>query len=369
MWPQALALAEQHPTPFFLYDLEVLRARVRRVRAAMRARVLFGVKANPHPALLSALRGLVDGLDVASQGELERALGAGWAGHELHFAGPGKTEAALRRAVEVGCCISVESERELRLLCALDRRARVHVRVNPAVRFKSYRLTMTGGPSPFGIDEERLPSVLELLRSERLDFEGVHVHPGAQCTNPQGFAMAVTTTLELTRRLEKQGLPVRSVNLGGGFGVLPDGRELDVEAAGAALPSTGPELFIEPGRWLVAPAGLYVARVVSDKLSRGQRFVVLDGGMNHFLSATGLLGPAFPVSNLSRPDAPLETCTVVGPLCTPLDRFGDAVTLPSPRVGDLLCVANAGAYGPSLSPVHFLGHGPPGEHVIDSAQR
>lgn len=371
MQQQALALAGTQGTPFFLYDVAVLRARVRRLRAALPFELLFGVKANPHPALLSALRAEVSGLDVASEGELARAMAVGWSGAALHFAGPGKTEAALRAAVGLGAVVSVESPRELAFLASLNERVRVRLRVNPRLRFRSYRLSMTGAPSPFGIDEEQLSEVVPYFASPTLELEGLHVHPGAQCTSVQGFVTAVSITLSLARKVEHLlERPLRSINFGGGLGVLPDGRELDVEAVGAALkPLRFPDAttrLLEPGRWLAAPCGLYVARVISEKVSRGRRFVVLDGGMNHFLGATGLLGPAAPLLNLSRPDAPPETCTVVGPLCTPLDRFGESVTLPSPRLGDVLAIANAGAYGPSLSPVHFLGHAPPAEHVINA---
>ena len=225
----------------------------------------------------------------------------------------------------------------------------MRVRLNPSLRVQAYRVAMTGGPSPFGIDEEDLPlAAAALLRhAQVLDFDGLHVHPGGQYTSVGGFGTAVAATLDLTERLHREhGLVARRVNFGGGFGVLGDGQEFDVEAAGKRLDAmltryraaTGQalEAVLELGRWLMAPAGLYVAPVVSEKCSRGTHFTVLDGGLNHHLSATGLLGPRLPLINLSRRGAPPVTRTVVGPLCTPL----------------------------SFSPLHFLGHALPAEVLI-----
>jgi diaminopimelate decarboxylase len=165
--------------------------------------------------------------------------------------------------------------------------------------------------------------------------------------------------------------------------VLRPGEELDVVAAGRRLgqslqkfeAATGTRLgvVLEPGRWLVAPAGLYVARVVSEKVSRGTHFTVLDGGLNHHLAAAGHLfgpnAPWLPLVNVSRPGAPLVTRTVVGPLCTPLDTLGVDVQLPEPAVGDLVGVLASGAYGYSFSPLKFLGHRPPAEVLSGGVER
>lgn len=381
----AEAVATRHGTPFYVYDAALLRQRAEAARA-LPATLLYAVKANPHEALLRALHGAVDGLDVASGGELERALRCGWAPGQLSFAGPGKTPAELELAVGRDVLLSVESPRELEAVAALasrlGRRARVRLRLNPRARAQAYRVPMTGGPSPFGIDEEALPESVALLRRHQaaVDFDGLHVHPGAQCTSVGGFATAVATSLDLTEHLWRaHGLRARRLNLGGGFGVLGPGQALDVAAAGKRLASmleryraaTGeaPEAVVEPGRWLVGPAGLYVARVVSEKVSRGTHFIVLDGGLHHHLGATGHLAPPgaprLPLLNLSRPDAPRVRRTVVGPLCTPLDTLGPDVELPEPRLGDLLAVGLSGAYGYTLSPLLFLGHPPPAEVVLN----
>lgn len=373
----AQSLAAQHGTPFYFYDLAVLRERARRAREALPATLLYAVKANPNAEVVRALHGSVAGLDVSSLGEVELALRCGWAPEQLSFAGPGKTPHELAQAVARGVLVSVESVRELEAVAALGARARVRLRLNPTQRAQAYRVPMIGGPSPFGIDEEELAVAAERLRSSSLDFDGLHVHPGGQCTSVGAFAAAAAATLDLAEQLQRvHGLPVRRVNFGGGFGVLGSGEELDVVAVGqrwgAMLTkfraATGLEIeaVLELGRWLVGPAGLYVARVVSEKRSRGKHFTILDGGMNHHLGATGHLAPEgaprLPLVNLSRPAAPRVTRTIVGPLCTPLDTFGE-VELAEPRVGDLLAVVGAGAYGYSFSPLQFLGHPLPAEVV------
>ena len=377
---RAADLAATHGTPFYVYDLGLLQARAKQARALPGA-LLYGVKANPHPALLRGLHGHVDGLDVCSGGEVERALACGWAPQQLSFVGPGKTAAELEGALARGVLISAESLRELEHLAALaaaaKTKARVRLRMNPALRVHSYRVPMTGGPSPFGIDAEDLGAAADLLRRHEawLDFDGLHVHAGAQCTSVGGVATAAGAALDLAARFHREhALPCRTVNFGGGFGALSPTEELDVAAVARRLEGllakhradTGAtvEAVFEPGRWLVGPAGLYVARVVSEKRSRGTHFVVLDGGFNHHLGATQALAPLQKtVLNLSRPGAPQVTCTVVGPLCTPLDSMGE-VTLAEPRVGDLVAVPGAGAYGYTFSPLHFLSHPQPAEVVL-----
>jgi diaminopimelate decarboxylase len=368
-------------TPFYFYSLDVLTARVKRAREALPVTLLYAVKANPHPAILRALQGQVDGLDVASEGELRLALDAGWSGQQLSFAGPGKSLASLELAVAAGATISVESLRELDVIASLGRPARVRLRLNPRARLNSWRVQMTGVPSPFGIDEEELELAAERLRAHAkvLAFDGIHVHPGGQCTSVGGYLAAIGMTLDLAERVHRLGLPLERINFGGGLGVISRDDELDVDAVGKRMRTMFEkfratvcdfEAVLEPGRWLVGPAGLYVARVVSEKQSRGVHFTVLDGGMNHHLGATGHLAhadaPRPRIFNASRREGPLVRRTLTGPLCTPLDTFGE-VELVEPRVGDLIAVEGAGAYGYSFSPLHFLGHPLPKEVFSESA--
>lgn len=349
------------PTPFYFYDLAVLRERVRRAKRAVPATLLFAVKSNPNEAVLKSLLGEADGLDVASTGEIELALRCGWRADQLSFTGPAKTNAALEHAARLGVLINAESPRELEFLVSLNVGARVRVRVNPRLVLKAWRVSMTGRPSPFGIDEEELGGVVPLLR--RLDFRGLHMNPGGQCTSVGGFMAAANALVELASNFE---LPVHSLNFGGGWGLTNDA-ELDIEAVGRKLRDVlgDREALVEPGRWLAAPCGLYVARVVSQKVSRGTHFVMLDGGMHHHLNATAHLGgEPLPIVNLSRTEGPRVKRTLVGPLCTPLDTFGE-VELVEPQPGDLIGVRNSGAYGLTFSPTRLLGHEAPAEYVRD----
>lgn len=349
-------------TPCFVYDANVLRARVSMLRA-LDAKLLCAVKANPHPGVLSLLATLLDGADVASMGELDAALAAGFRAETVSFAGPGKSEAELTRAAQLGAVISLESPRELEVVRSLS--PRVRVRVNAKTVFNSYRVPMTGVPGVFGFDEETLDEVLPALRE--LKVEGVHLHPGAQCTSVEGVLTVARAGLQLLERIGGA-----SLNLGGGFGAIAPGKELDVAALAPKLRALRPDgvtFFFEPGRWLMGPAGLYVTRVIGTKHSRGHDFVVVDGGVHHFFSASAVLtppnAPRAPVLNLSRPDAPLVKRSIHGVLCTPLDSLAHETTLPEPRVGDVLAFQGAGAYGPSFSPTAFLSHARPAEVLLN----
>lgn len=368
-------------TPCFVFERDVVRARLARLRA-LPTRLLYAMKANPHPEVLRLLLGQVEGVDVASESELESVLSVGWSGASASLTGPAKTDAFLARGVEVGAVVNVESWRELERLEPLARarstKARVRLRINPRKTFKAFRLHMTGAPSPFGIDEEELevvlPRVSDAVKAGWLALEGVHLHPGSQGTSVAGVIHVVAEGLTLLERVRRQtGVEISSVNFGGGFGVIgPD--ELDVEALAPRVAEVlelftrragfTPEPWFEPGRWLVGPAGQYLTRVVSTKVSRGVRFTVLDGGVHQLMArAEWLLPPKAaraPVHNLTRPDAPRVLTTLVGALCTPLDTFGP-FELPEPREGDVLSFSEAGAYGLTFSPHSFLGHQRPAE--------
>lgn len=389
-----VSLAETHGTPFYLYDAETVRRRLRMVREAFggRAGVYYAVKANPNLALLRAVRDAADGLDISSVGELEQGLAAGYPAAAMSFAGPGKSTAELRRSVEVGVgAISVESLRELddciAVARALGRRAKIALRVNPAQIHRSFGLKMGGRALQFGIDEESLNEAAARVASahEHLEFQGVHVYAGSQCFEPAGVVDGIRDTLRIATRLEEEsGLRCRSINLGGGFGVshAGDARELDVSAvAAASAPDldawlarspAGRRLYFELGRYLTADAGVYVTRTIGVKESRGKVFAVVDGGLHHHLAAAGTFGSAlrsnFPLLNLSSPQAPVCRCSIAGPSCNPTDLLGIDVELPRPQVGDLIAVLKSGSYGFTASPLLFLGRPTPVELVRDGPE-
>ncbi len=378
-WPLRRLAERVGSTPFYAYDRGLLRARVAELRAALPAAVKlhYAMKANPMPALVGLMAQLVDGVDVASAGELRVALDAGADAREISFAGPGKREAELRQAVAAGVLLNVESERELRALAGIAQSlglpARVALRVNPDFELKGSGMRMGGGPKPFGIDAERLPELLRTLGQDGLAFEGFHLFAGSQNLKAEAICEAQRLSYALALRLaEHAPAPVRNLNLGGGFGIpyFPGEQRLDLapiadnlrqlaERAAHELPQAA--LVLELGRYLVGEAGIYVARVLERKVSRGQVFLVTDGGLHHHLAASGNFGQVlrknYPVALGTRMgEAATESVSVVGPLCTPLDLLAERMALPAAQEGDLVVVFQSGAYGASASPQAFLSH-------------
>lgn len=366
-------------TPFYAYDRAALSQRVRTLRAALPAGIElhYAMKANPMPALVAHMAGLVDGIDVASAGELKVALDAGADPQHISFAGPGKRDVELHQAVAAGVLVNIESFREVDVLArasqSLGVPARAAVRVNPDFELKGSGMKMGGGPKPFGVDADQVPALLERIGQAGLAFEGFHLFAGSQNLRGEAICDAQQKSFDLAVRLATHAPgPVRFLNLGGGFGIpyFPGEQPLDVapiagnltqlqQRAARELPQA--TLVIELGRYLVGEAGVYVARVVDRKVSRGQVFLVTDGGLHHHLSASGNFGQVlrknYPLAVGNRMDAAeREVVTVVGPLCTPLDLLGDRVELPAAQVGDLVVVFQSGAYGATASPQAFLGH-------------
>jgi len=374
-------------TPFYAYDRQLVTARVQALRAALppTVRLHYAIKANPMPALLSHLGRLVDGLDVASGAELRAALDAGGDPAEISFAGPGKSHDELAQAVAAGILVNIESHREIELLHGIGERLglrpRVAVRVNPPYELKSSGMKMGGGPKPFGIDAEEVPAALASIAARRLGFEGFHVFSGSQNLRAEAICEAQTRGLELAVQLARHApSPVLSLNLGGGFGIpyFPGEQPLALEVVGAHLAGVASaaaeqlpqaHIVIELGRYIVGEAGIYVCRIIDRKVSRGEVFLVTDGGLHHHLAASGNFGQVirknYPVAiaHASSSEA-RETVSVVGPLCTPLDLLADRMELAAAEVGDLVVVFRSGAYGYSASPHGFLSHPPPLEVLV-----
>ena len=375
-------------TPFFAYDRTLLTARVAAVRSLLpdRIQLSYAVKANPMPALVQHLSGLVDGFDVASGLELRTALDTPVPPARVSFAGPGKSDAELSQAVAAGVTIELESEHELARVRAageaLGIAPRVALRVNPDFTVKGSGMRLGGGPRQFGIDAERIPAVLAELVGAGLDLLGFHVFAGSQNLHAERICEAQRQTVELVCGFaDLLPVPVRYVNLGGGFGIpyTPRDAPLDLAPIGDNLAelADGPlrerlpdaRVVIELGRYLVGEAGVYVTRIVDRKCSRGKVFLVVDGGLHHQLAASGNFGQVvrrnYPIALANRVEEPgTETVTVVGCLCTPLDLLGDDVTLPYARIGDLVAIFQAGAYGLTASPTAFLSHPAPVEILV-----
>jgi diaminopimelate decarboxylase len=377
---QLAAIAGQ--TPFYAYDSTVIHDRVVQLKQRMPAtmHLHYAMKANPMPAVVNFLAGLTDGLDVASYGELQIALATGINPLHISFAGPGKSDRDLDAAVAAGVIVNLESESELvRIVAAGERLGitpQVSIRVNPLFELKSSGMKMGGGPKPFGVDEERVPDMLRSINTESVAFHGFHIFTGSQNLRPEAIVEAHEKTLALAEQLAQHApASIRWLNIGGGLGVpyFPGEKPLDLapieeslarlaEQAGRSLPDA--TLVMELGRYLVAESGVYVCEVIDRKESRGQVFLVTNGGLHHHLAASGNFGQVirknYPVS-LADPvccEEP-EAVSIVGPLCTPLDILGDQCELPRADVGDKVVVYQSGAYGYSASPHGFLGHPAP----------
>ena len=375
-------------TPFFAYDRRLLTDRVAQLRATLPERIelSYAVKANPMPAVVQHLSGLVESLDVASALEMRTALDTTMPPTRVSFAGPGKTVPELTQAVAAGVTIEMESATEAERIVAiggqLGVRPRVAIRVNPDFEVKGSGMRMGGGPQQFGVDAELVPALLARLAATDLDVLGFHVFAGSQNLRAEILGEAQRKTVELITRLaESLRTPVRYLNLGGGFGIpyFDKDASLDLPAIGDNLAElvAGPitarfpeaRIVIELGRYIVGECGVYVTRVVDRKQSRGQTFLVVDGGLHHQLAASGNFGQVlrrnYPLAIGTRMDEePAEKVSVVGCLCTPLDLLGNNVSIPTSEIGDLVVLFQAGAYGLTASPTAFLGHPAPAEVLV-----
>jgi diaminopimelate decarboxylase len=375
-------------TPFFAYDRRLIDDRVRLLRTTLPEGVdlSYAVKANPMPAVIQHLSSLVDSFDVASALEMQTGLDTPMPAMRISFAGPGKSPAELSQAVAAGVTVTLESrteaERVVSIGARLGVRPRVAVRVNPDFRVKGSGMRMGGGPQQFGIDAELVPELLADLAKADVDVLGFHVFAGSQNLDAEVIAEAQRATVELVLELSQSAPgPVTYLNLGGGFGIpyFPGDSPLDLSRVGESLAAVLHErirpnlpearVVVELGRYIVGESGVYVTRVLDRKVSRGKTFVVVDGGLHHQLAASGNFGQVirrnYPVAVGNRlGDAPDETVSVVGCLCTPLDLLADDVALPATEIGDLIVVFQAGAYGLTASPTAFLGHPKPVEVLV-----
>jgi diaminopimelate decarboxylase len=374
-------------TPLFVYSRTLIERRMADLRAAMPKRlgIHYAIKANSYSPLLELMRGLADGFDIASGGELEMALAAGQAPDRISFAGPGKRDAELETAIRHGVTLNLESAAEARRALGIAERLgvtpRLAIRVNPDFELRGSGMKMGGGAKPFGIDQEQVPALARELIAAGAEWRGLHIFTGSQALDAEAIAETQANVLDLATQLTREiGAPLTHLNMGGGFGIpyFHGDQPLDIALVGerlaqrfADLPAElqHTEFAIELGRYLVGEAGVYLARVVDRKESHGQVFLVTDGGLHHQLAASGNFGTVvrrnYPAAIANRFGVEgEEEASIVGCLCTPLDRLADQAWLPRAQVGDLVAIFCAGAYGASASPSAFLGQGPAREILI-----
>ncbi|GEN98885.1 pyridoxal-dependent decarboxylase, exosortase A system-associated [Novosphingobium sediminis] len=385
---KASDLVAEAGSPLFVYDGALVTARVAALRAALPERLglHYAMKANPFAPLLRHVAGLVDGFDIASGGELAMAEAAGVLAARISFAGPGKRDEDLEAAISRGVTLNLESAREAERALAIGERLgcapRLAIRVNPDFDLKGSGMKMGGGAKPFGVDAAAVPALARRIIASGAEWRGLHIYAGSQTLDAAAIAEMQAATIALAARLaEESGAALPACNLGGGFGIpyFPGDLPLDLAAVGAALGEQfaalpdvlhGTAFCIELGRYLVGEAGVYLTRIVDRKESHGEVFLVTDGGLHHQLAASGNFGTVvrrnYPSAIATKFGlAPEEEASIVGCLCTPLDRLADKGGFPRAEEGDLVAVFCAGAYGASASPVHFLGHGPAAERLVN----
>lgn len=380
-------VAQAGGTPLFIYARDMLSQRVAALRAAMPQRLAlhYAVKANPFAPVLKHMAGLVDGFDIASGGELAIVQAAGIDPALVSFAGPGKRDAELEAAIVAGVTLNLESEGEAARALAIAMRLgitpKLAIRVNPEFDLKGSGMKMGGGAKPFGIDEARVPALARLIIAEGADWRGFHIFAGSQALSADAIIETQAQTLALAARLaDGSGAPLPKCNLGGGIGIpyFPGDVPVDIAKVGAALAERFADLpdvlrdtafVMELGRYLVGEAGVYLAQIVDRKESHGEVYLVTDGGLHHQLAASGNFGTVvrrnYPSAIATRYGADVEEeASIVGCLCTPLDRLADKGGFPRAEVGDLVAIFCAGAYGASASPAMFLGQGPAREMLV-----
>ena len=381
-------LAQKHGEPMYVYDGEVIEAQIAKVRAAVppEIEIFYSMKANPNVSIVALLAGLADGAEVSSLRELYVAQKAGFSPGRIIFVGPSKSEIEIREAVSKQIdCLVAESEHELRIADRiageLGLRARVALRINPAFDAAGSKLKMGGSARQFGVDEESAELALRAAKSlQNIDIIGCQVYLGTRILDHEVAWKNTRYVLELGRGLqEKTGIRMRFIDFGGGLGIpyFAGERELDIENFGAefrsfftdysrSMPET--RFIMELGRYLTAESGVYVTRVQYVKESRGQKFVLVSGGMNHHQATTSigtLIKTHFPMEVLNRMDAEKTTeANICGPLCTPADVLGKAVKMADANAGDLVGILKSGAYGLTASPIKFLSHDHPIEVLV-----
>ena len=386
------ALADRFGTPFYVYDLDVVERQADALRAVLppTVEIAYAVKANPALAVVAHLGRLGFGADVASGGELALARRAGIDPDRIVLTGPGKRDDELRAAVAVGIrAVTVESVGELirleSIAAAAGRVQAVMLRaaVSEDVRLERVRLVGDDGAGKFGMDAaDLLESARRAGGSPHLDLVGLHAFGASNVLDAGALLAHVAATVRVARRI---GLAARTalrlIDVGGGLGIPyePHEESLDLRRLGSGLTEVaaswagdpllaGARLLLEPGRFLVGPAGAYVARVVDRKNVAGSTVVILDGGVHHLLRPA-LVGQEHRVRALgARLDAGnggrLQPVTVAGPLCSGLDVFSQAAVMSPPEVGDLMAVLDVGAYGFTESMPLFLSHPIPAEVAI-----
>ena len=376
----------------YIYDTHPMREKIMHLRSIMPAgvEVFYAMKANPHAAFLAAARDAgAAGIEIASLGEAEKALAAGFAPSELIFTGPGKSPEELRWSVEQGIrTVHIESLAEahrLEAICTeLGRTQDVLLRVNANFDIHEAQTTFSGGSRKFGVDEEKLDVVLPaMLRLAHLRFRGLHVYAASGVLSVADLLKNCELVFGMARVIEEKHSDICCdiIDFGGGFGIdyLETGRDFDPQAYAERLDAlidrfgfSGRTFFLELGRYLAADSGWFCTEILDIKESRGKKQVICAGGINHFRRPAALaINHPLMIVRMNRP--PLfdgqesvrdEKVYFGGPLCTGADKLANDVYVEAADIGDIAVFGYAGAYGLSMSNIEFLSHERPEEIVL-----
>lgn len=367
---------KNHPTPFYLYDLSMIKERARFFKIHFPGEVHYAMKANSNPHILSAIKEVGLGLDVVSQGEIKRALSVGFLPEDILFSGVGKTEKEIQLAIELGLkSINVESEQELvrikNIAQALRKKVAISFRLNPQTDAKSHPFITTGlKENKFGINVDSIEILLKILSESAhyVELCGLSIHIGSQIMDLNIISEAIIKTIPLFKLINSKGYNLKYFDIGGGLGVSYSQESSPTiedysKMAYKYLGSLGCKILCEPGRVMVAPFGLLVTKVEYIKKSDHKNFIIVDTGIHH------LMRPA--LYNAFHNILPLKEShdgvkilyDVVGPLCESSDVLGKDRAFSKIEQGDFLAIADVGAYGFVMAS-HYNDQPLPAEFIV-----
>lgn len=385
---QLYHLVKERQTPCYIYETDKIRRNFQALRETIpsRFKILYSLKANPHPAIISELKTLGSSFDVASYNELQTVLNAGVNPAEISFVGPGKTEEEIRFAIrENVATLVIESTDQLELvdLCASEagKIQNISFRISPKEYFDLKGRMRAGRPTQFGIDEEDLANVFAVLSTKRsVRFVGIHTHVQSQILEADNIVKNFRIAERLFNEIKRNYAPgIDLINFGGGFGIpyTEKDQSLDMGALKLGLAEferldSSLRPYVETGRYVVGQSGRFIVKVMYRKESRGEKILVVDGGMNNNFSIVG--ANQFERRNYmvraltNRPAENHQKYTIVGPSCYFMDVLATDLVLPEMRPGDYIAFENSGCYGVTFSPNQFLGQKRAQEYFVSSVE-
>jgi diaminopimelate decarboxylase len=351
-------LAQKYQTPYYVYDFDHITNQYNELKEAFKARksiLAYAVKANSNLSVIKHLASLGAGADCVSIGEVKRALKVGISPYKIIFSGVGKTDDEIKQALEFGILmINVESAAELNrvevIAQELNKIARISIRVNPNIDPQTHPYISTGlHENKFGVDIDTAKRMyIQCKNSNHLEPVGIHCHIGSQLTQLEPIIEAVEIVANLVKTLMAIKIELNFFDVGGGLGIVYDNETLidTKEYAQAILKQLfGLDLTVvcEPGRFIVGNSGIFVTKVLYEKINGNKRFVIVDGAMNDLIRPS--LYNAYHKIEVLTDEKEKSLCNLVGPVCESGDFFGKNIELPLTQHNDLVAIYSAGAYG------------------------